>query len=202
MKTVALTGGIASGKTVVLDEIDRNFDGVVTIQADDLAKEIYQPSNPNYEDVIDLLGPDVANESGTVDSEKVADIVFDDTEKLRKLEEVAHPYVVRKIEELSGYYRKKGTELLLVEIPLFFQSSRIDRNSFDLVLLVTASRGRRVDRLMDRDGLNRSEAERRIDLQALPKDAREKADHVIETNRDVEEARRKAREFASELLGA
>ncbi len=200
MKTVALTGGIASGKTVVLNAAEEELPEVETLQADNLAKEIYRPDNPYYEEVIDLLGPEVLRNDGKVDRKKVAELVFENPDLLQRLESLSHPYVSRRIEELIDRYEDEGAELLLIEIPLLFQSSEVDRSKFDRVLLVTVDQEEQVKRLVERDGISQSRAERRVELQALPEDARKKAEHVLETDCTREETKRKAVELLSEIL--
>lgn len=200
MKTVALTGGIASGKTFVLNAADEEFPDVDTVQADTLAKEIYNQDNPHYEEVIDLLGPGILREDGEIDREKVADVVFEDSNLLRELEDLAHPYVGRKIEERISYHERRGTKLLLIEIPLLFQSPEVDSKIFDRVVLVSVDRENRIKRLMERDRINKSEAKYRVKLQDLPENARNKADHVIETDCSKEETKRKAVALIADIL--
>ncbi|MBS3765178.1 dephospho-CoA kinase, partial [Candidatus Bipolaricaulota bacterium] len=165
-----------------------------------LAKEIYRPDNPYYEEVIDLLGPEVLRNDGKVDRKKIAELVFENPDLLQRLESLSHPYVSRRIEELIDRYEDEGAELLLIEIPLLFQSSEVNRSKFDRVLLVTVDREEQVKRLVERDGISQSRAERRVELQALPEDARKKAEHVLETDCTREETKRKAVELLSEIL--
>ncbi|MBS3792810.1 dephospho-CoA kinase, partial [Candidatus Bipolaricaulota bacterium] len=90
MITAALTGGIASGKSEVL-RVAEAFPEVKTVQADELAKEIYVPENPCYKEVIDIFGSQVLREDGTVDLKKVSEIVFSDPNQLEKLENSSSP---------------------------------------------------------------------------------------------------------------
>lgn len=199
MITVALTGGIASGKTVVLDAV-RDFPEVKTVQADELAKEIYCSDNPHFEEVVDLLGADIVDETGAVDRKKVAELVFENEELLRKLEDIAHPYVRQRINELVKNYGDRDSGLLMIEIPLLFQSPDAELDIFDYILLVAVDREVQVERLMERDGISEATAKKRIDLQALPENARERSNFVIETGCTIEETRKKARTLVEELL--
>lgn len=199
MITVALTGGIAAGKTVVLDAVG-SLPGVKTVQADELAREIYCPENPHFDEVVDLLGPKIIDEGGTVDREKVAELVFENEELLRKLENIAHPYVRQRINELINDHRDRDSGLLMIEIPLLFQSPDAKLEVFDHILLVTVNREAQIERLMERDDISEATAKKRIRLQALPEDAREESDFVIETGCPIEETRQRAKALVEELL--
>ncbi|MEF8798878.1 MAG: dephospho-CoA kinase [Candidatus Bipolaricaulota bacterium] len=199
MITVALTGGIASGKTVVLDAAG-SFPEVKTVQADKLAQEIYCPENPHFDEVVDLLGSKIIDEAGAVNREKVAELVFENEELLCKLENIAHPYVRQRINGLINDHRDRDSGLLMIEIPLLFQSPDAELEVFDHILLVTVNREAQIERLMERDGISEATAKKRIELQELPKDAREKSDFVIETGCSIEETRQRTRALVEELL--
>lgn len=199
MIKVALTGGIASGKTVFLAAV-KDISGVKTLQADKLAKEIYAPDNPHFDETLEILGEDVLTEAGTVDLSKVSNKVFQDEELRQRIENLSHPYVKERIVELSEQFAKKGASLLVVEIPLLFQSSNVDQGEFDYIVLLTLNHETQVRRLVKRDGLSRSRAEERIRTQSLPEDADQKADFVIKTDSSIRETRRAAKRVIKKIL--
>ena len=195
----ALTGGIASGKSQVLKEAG-TFPDVETIQADDLAKEIYNPDNPCFQEVVDLFGPEVLTAEGSVDKGKLSDIVFSDPGLLRELEKISHPYVKGRIEGILECLKEKNIRMMLVEIPLLFQSSNVKFDIFDLVILVRASEEDQLKRLINRDGVSAKAAKRRIELQSLPDSATERSDFVIDAGCSLEETRKQTRDLMKELL--
>ncbi len=199
MKTAALTGGIGSGKSQVLEEFAQ-FPEVQTVQADQLAKEIYEPENPHFQEVLDLLGEKVLDKDGKIDLKEVLDLIFSRPRLRRKLENIAHPYVRERLEELEEELGSRGLDLLVVEIPLLFQSSSVEMDNFDWVILVSAGQETRVERLTERDSISPEEARERIRLQSLPDGARESSDFVIPAEGAVEETRRRARDLALKLL--
>jgi len=199
MIKVALTGGIASGKTVFLDAVE-SISGVKTLQADELAKEVYRPENPRFDEVVEILGQDILTETGTVDLGRVSQKVFQDEELLQKIEKISHPYVKERIAELSTRFESNGVSLLVVEIPLLFQSPEVDREEFDYIVLLTLEHEMQVKRLVERDNLSRSRAEDRIKTQSLPESAAEKADYVIRTDSSLEETKKKAIRVIGEIL--
>lgn len=199
MITAALTGGIASGKSEVL-RVAEAFPEVQTVQADELAKEIYDPDNPCYQEVLDLFGSRVLREDGSVDLNKVSEVIFSDPDRLEKLEKISHPYVKGRIEGIVECLERENVEVTLVEIPLLFQSSSVEIDLFDTVILVEASREKRLRRLEKRDGISSEEAKKRMELQSLPEDARERSNHVISSDGTIEETRRQARRLIKEGL--
>lgn len=199
MITAALTGGIASGKSEVL-QVAEAFPEVRTVQADELAKEIYDPDNPCFQEVLDIFGSQVLREDGSVDLKKVSEIVFSDPNRLEKLEKIAHPYVKGRIEGIVECLENESVELVLVEIPLLFQSSSVGLDIFDAVILVEASEEERVRRLEKRDGISRERAKKRVELQGLPEGARKKSNHVISSNGTIADTRRQARQLIKEQL--
>lgn len=199
MITAALTGGIASGKSEVLKIAD-SFSGVETVQADKLAKEIYDPDNPCFQEVLDLFDSRVLTDDGTVDLKKVSELVFSNPDLLEKLEKISHPYVKGRLEGIVECLEKKEIEMTLVEIPLLFQSSSVRSVIFDKVILVEASEEDRLRRLVERDGITPEEARKRMKLQSLPDNAREKSDFVICAEGSIEKTRSQARSLIEELL--
>lgn len=199
MIKVALTGGIASGKTVFLDVV-KDIPGVKTLQADKLAKEIYDPENSHFDDAVKILGKDVLTETGTIDLSRVSSKVFQNEELRQRIENISHPYVKERIDELSDQFTKEGASLLIVEIPLLFQSPEVDRDEFDYIILLSLDRKTQVERLTERDGVSRSRAKDRIKAQSLPENASEEADFVIRPDSGVEETRKEARRVIKEIL--
>lgn len=199
MEIVAVTGGIASGKTEFL-KVAKGFASVKTLQTDNLAKEIYRPENPLFKDVLEIFGEVIIDENCQVDVQKVRSLVFDDEELLQQLEGIAHPYVCRRLSELIKKYEDQGVKLLLVEIPLLFQSEDVKLDMFDHIVLVTASENVQIKRLMKRDNLSEKEAREIIKTQALPEEAPEKSDYLISTNGDLKETRQKAENLVEKLL--
>ncbi len=199
MITGALTGGIASGKSEVL-KVAKSFPRVKTIQADDLAKEIYDPDNPCFHEVRKLFGSKILIDKGSVDKKKVSEMVFSDPALLKKLEKISHPYVKGRIEGIVECLDDENIQVALIEIPLLFQSSSVEFDTFDLVILVQAAEEDRLKRLLERDGVSVEVAKKRIELQHLPENARKKSDYVINTEGTLEETRQQARSLLTELL--
>ncbi|MFB6290932.1 MAG: dephospho-CoA kinase [Candidatus Bipolaricaulia bacterium] len=199
MIKAALTGGIASGKTEVL-KVAKSFTRVRTIQADNLAKEIYNPDNPCFDEVVELFGSEILTDEGKIDLGKVSDLVFSDQSLRKELERISHPYVKGRLEGIIGCLEGTDTEMVLVEIPLLFQSTTVKFNTFDTVILVLASEEDQLKRLVSRDGITVEQARERIELQRLPEKAEKESDYVIKANGTLEETRDKAKRLIESIL--
>lgn len=197
--TIALTGGIAAGKSVVLEEASWH-PGVKTIQADQLAWESYRPGTPEYRKVVELFGEDILDEKMEINRAKLAKRIFGNPLMKEKLEQIVHPFVQQRIEEIITKSRSNNIDLLIFEIPLLFQSPEVNLNLFDEVILVSADVETRIHRLVERDGLGREEAQKRLRAQELPDDARERSDYIIHAEGSIEETKKQARKMIEKYV--
>lgn len=171
MKTVVLTGGIACGKTTA----GKMFEGLgyVFLSADKIVEELY-----GQKKVQRLLAKNFGNEivkNGRVQRKILGKIVFSDKKKLAKLNSLVHPLVFSEIKKLLSRF-KKTNKIVIVEVPLFFESKSKIRPDF--VVAVKCSKKRQVERL-EKKGLSRKEALARINSQLPAKEKAKKADFVI-----------------------
>jgi dephospho-CoA kinase len=174
MFRVALTGGIASGKSVVAAELAAR--GAIIIDADMLAREVVEPGSPTLAAIIDRFGEQVVTE-GRLDRPRLAQLVFADPLARRDLERIVHPAVRVRAAELE---RAAGPDAIVVHvIPLLVETGQ--QRDFDLVVTVDVDHETQIQRLMARNGFTRAEAESRIAAQASRED-REIAAHVVVDN--------------------
>ncbi len=95
-KVVGVTGGIGSGKSLVLN-ILQEYKGVVICKADEVARELQKKGNPCYEAILTLFGEEILAPSGEIDRKKLGEIVFSDTHALQQLNQAVHPLVKEQI---------------------------------------------------------------------------------------------------------
>ena len=172
MVRVGLTGGIASGKSVVAAELAAR--GAIIIDADVLAREVVEPGTPALAAVIDRFGAQVLSE-GRLDRTRLAQMVFADPLARRDLERIVHPAVRARAAELE---RAAGAAAVVVHvIPLLVETGQ--QEDFDLVVTVDVDHETQVKRLMARNGYTRAEAESRIAAQASREDRVIAADVVL-----------------------
>ena len=175
---VGLTGGIASGKSMVAAELAAR--GAVIIDADVLAREVVEPGTPALAAILDRFGMQVLKD-GQLDRARLAEIVFADPSARRDLEQIVHPAVRARAAELE---RAAGDAAVVVHvIPLLVETGQ--HEDFDLVVTVDADHETQIQRLMARNGFTRAEAESRIAAQASREDRTLAADVVLDNTGDM-----------------
>lgn len=176
MLLVGLTGGIGSGKTTVANMLARR--GAVVVDADELAREALKPGTRAFDRVCGLFGESVVAADGTLDRAQIAQIVFADEEKRRALESITHPEVFRLLAETVEQYRDTD-DVVVFDAPLIIETG-FDQ-AVDVLVVVTAPEGQRIERVMRDRGMTEAEASVRIAAQA-EQGAREAAGGVIIDN--------------------
>jgi dephospho-CoA kinase len=174
IRKIALTGGIATGKTYVANRLREA--GVPIVDADALAREVVAPGSPALTAIRKRFGPDAVRRDGTMDRVRVGQIVFKDKRARLDLEAIIHPAVIKAISDFFNALPKR-TPFAVADIPLVYETGR-DRE-FDAIIVVAAPRETQLQRLMERNKLSKEDAERRIAAQ-LPIDQKvKKATYVI-----------------------
>lgn len=117
MKKIGITGGIGSGKSKVLGFLSEVC-GAVICQSDLVAHQVQLPGEKCYQKVVEMFGKEILNPDGTIDRKILGRIVFDQPEKLQKLNAIVHPAVNEKIREEMQKAQKEGKELFILEAAL------------------------------------------------------------------------------------
>lgn len=191
VKRIGLTGPIGAGKSAVAG-ILRGL-GVPVIVADELAHE----GLVVLKDEVCRAFPE-ACPGGMPDRKRLAEVVFQDEAKRRELEAIIHPYVRRRIFEELSRLEGEGEKLVVLELPLLFETGWEEK--LDGVLVVTAPREVRFSRLIKR-GIPKEDAARREAAQLPPEEKAKRADWVIENTGDLAELERKVRAWLLEVRG-
>lgn len=192
MLIVALTGGIASGKSTVA-EMFKSL-GAPLIDSDLLAHQALMPQGEAYQEVLAEFGTDILNEDQTINRGRLGAVVFESSSRLQKLNSIVHPVVLHNIETLVSNYRAQGHKVVLIDIPLLYEAGRADE--YDFVILVHVPVDLQRKRLSGRNTeLSEIEIERRLSAQ-LPIDTKaERADFVIDNSGTIEKTRAQVEEI-------
>jgi dephospho-CoA kinase len=194
IRRIALTGGIATGKSYVATRIREA--GVPIVDADVLAREVVAPGTAGLAAVRKRFGPDSVRRDGTMDRVRIAQIVFKDKRARLDLEAIIHPAVQKAVDEFFATLPKR-TPFAVADIPLLFETGR--ENQFNAVVVVACPRDVQLQRLMERNKLSKEDAERRLGAQ-WPIDKKvDKAHHVIRTDGTFEETDRQVAELIQKL---
>lgn len=182
---VGLTGGIASGKSTVSKFIQEK--GYPIIDADLEARLAVEVGEPAYNEIITSFSKDILQENGEIDRAKLGSIVFHDEEQRLKLNSIVHPDVRRRMLEKKGAAIQSGSKLVVLDIPLLFESKLT--TLVNKVLLVYVDEQTQLERLMNRNHFTQEEALARIQSQMPLKDKVKLSDAIIDNNGPLEETR-------------
>ena len=189
MLRVALTGGIATGKSFCLGVFASL--GAATIDADVLAREAVAPGSAGLARVIDRFGRGVLRDDGSLDRAALGRLVFSDRSARADLEAINHPEVYRRINEWYADL-PAGTRLAIADIPLLFETGH--QHQFDKVIVCACDRAEQLRRLMARDKLSAPDARARLAAQWPLEEKVARADFVIRTDGPMSETRERVRD--------
>lgn len=178
MITVAVTGGIGTGKSVVLARF-REL-GSPVIAADALAHDVLLPDTDGARAVRERFGHAVMRADGGVDRPALARVVFADERARLDLEAIVHPAVRRRLAEWLAARKDEGASLAIVEIPLLFETGRAA--DFDAIVVTACEEPEQIRRVMNRDGLGEADVRRRLAAQWPLAEKVKRADFVIRTD--------------------
>lgn len=182
MLRVALTGGIATGKSHALNEFRKR--GVPCLDADELAHGVTAAGTQATTEIAEQFGRDVLDENGAVDRRKLGAIVFADPAARRALEAIVHPAVYRSIAAgLRAFELLEHSPVAIVDIPLLYETGHA--SDFDRVIVTHCPRHMQIERLKAR-GLTEAEAEQRLMAQMSADEKALQADYVIRTDGTME----------------
>jgi dephospho-CoA kinase len=200
MKVIGLTGGIASGKSTVarfLKEL-----GAIIIDTDKVGHEAFEPDTPSFRQVVDAFGKDVLTPDGQVDRQKLGQVVFSDSEKLTRLNQIVHPRIYELVKARLEDYRRRGVKVvvlempLLVEVPLSMKPGQPTlTDEVDEVWVTVAPESTVLERLKDKTGHTEAHSKARIRSQLPSKERLKHADVVIDTDCSLDELKAKVKKL-------
>lgn len=183
MYLIGLTGGIASGKSLVSARFAEL--GAHIVDADVLAREVVEPGTPALAAIAEHFGRSVIAPDGTLDRPALAAIIFADPAEREKLNAITHPAVWKRAKEL--FAAAPDNAVVVYDVPLLVEGAKGRQLDFDLVVVVNASTETRLHRLMELRGMTREEAMHRLNSQASDTERLAVADVVINNNGTMEE---------------
>ncbi|MCC6544099.1 MAG: dephospho-CoA kinase [Nitrospirae bacterium] len=197
MVFAGLTGGIATGKSVV-SGMFRSL-GAFIIDADVLAREIVIPGLPAWKAVVEAFGSEILLPDGNLNRAALGRIVFHDAAKRSILNSIMHPGILKEAARL----RKKIGEEYPFAVVIFDAALLIESGAYemvDLVILVYANKKLQINRLMNRDGLTREDALQRINAQMPVAEKKNYADYIIDTSSSLKDDIEKQVRYVFEML--
>ncbi len=199
MKVIGLCGGSGSGKGVV-SSLFYEF-GIPSIDTDLVYKEITSYKSECMEQLVDSFGHSISNEDGSLNREKMRELVFFGENKEKNLEllnSITHKFVLQETLRRIDEYKKTGKLAVIADVPLLFESG-FDKEC-DITVAVIADENVRIGRIMDRDGLSYDHAKNRINAQLSTDELIKKVDFVIENNTTLNDVRQKVQKLYKQII--
>ena len=193
---LGVTGGIASGKTTVARMLEQL--GARLIDFDLLSRVVVEPGKPAWRDITVYFGEQVLLQDKTLDRKKMAEIVFRDSEKRKKLESFVHPRIYEEFRRLVKEYDAKDFNIIIqVVVPLLLEAKL--QHFFHKILLVYIPEEKQIERVMKRDRISREMALNMLSSQLPIEEKRGYADFIVDNSGPWEETKRQVEEVWKKL---
>ena len=183
MLKIGLTGGIGTGKSSVTEAFQSL--GAAVINADLLGHDAYLPGTIGFEEVVTEFGQEIVGSDGQIDRKKLGPIVFSDSSKMDRLNEIMHPLIRDLIEERLVTLESNQNKVAVVEAAILIEAGW--KSLFDEIWVVISDPEEVINRLGVRNGLSREDALKRIDSQMSNNERIEHGDVVVENTGSMED---------------
>ena len=195
MKLVGLTGGIASGKSTVAKILERL--GAAIVDADVLSREVVEPGQAAWHDIVSTFGGEVLQSDHSLDRQKLRTIIFNNPNARKQLEAIIHPRVRALAAQKIREHGEAGYPVVIYVVPLLFEGNLQD--GLRPVILVACDVDVQRQRLVERDQLDTTAAQKHIEAQMSLEEKRRLADYVIENNGSLKDLERQVREILAKI---
>ncbi len=193
---LGITGGVASGKTTVVDMLAEL--GAAVIDFDILARQVVEPDQPAWKEIVSYFGEQVLQENRELDRKKLSRIVFQDKQKRKKLEGFIHPRTLEEfIKQVADITQKTPGAIIQADVPLLIELNW--QYLFHKIVVVSVSPEKQIERLIKRDNISPEEAHNILSAQ-LPIDEKAGyADFVIDNGDSLQETKTQVEKLWQEL---
>lgn len=194
---LGVTGNISSGKSTVARALEQR--GAVVVDADQLAREVVETGTKTLERLVKAFGNEILQSDGSLNRERLGQMVFADTKVRATLNQIIHPEIGRKSVEVLQKLRERGDiPLVVYEAPLLFEVGA--ENRVDKILVVKIDLEEQLKRLMDRNHFSKLEAQQRIAAQMPQEKKLAQADYVVDNSGSIAETLQQVEELWARLV--
>jgi dephospho-CoA kinase len=194
---VGLTGGIATGKSTVSNMLQGL--GAEIIDADQLARQVVEPGQPAWREIVEEFGRDVLTPDGTLDRKKLGAIVFANPEQRKRLEAITHPAIRARVKARVDELAARGfAGIVFYDAAILIEA--LGHQDMDRIVVVMTDEATQVARLRGRDGTDDAEGRRKIASQMPLAEKAKLADYVIDNSGDREATAEQVRRVFATLM--
>lgn len=196
MKKVGLTGNIGTGKTTVAWMFEEQ--GAKLLNADTIAHETIAPQSAVWKQLFDRYGKKIMLDGGVVNRKALAQIIFSDDNERKFVESIIHPKVHDELTKRIADLKRNGTQLLIVEVPLLFETKW--NKEMDSIIVVSCDLEQQIKRCQDKFGMTREDVLLRIKAQRPIEEKTAKADYIVDNSGSMNETFIQVRRIYSSLM--
>ncbi|XP_065348943.1 dephospho-CoA kinase [Cloeon dipterum] len=182
MFIVGLTGGIGTGKSTVSSIFVKN--DIPVVDADTMARKVVEPGRKAWKAIRKEFGESVFFDDGQLNREALGDLIFNDVEKRRKLNEITHPEIYKEMMKAAWGHLLEGHQFIVMDLPLLYESGRM-LNLLHKVIVVTCEEDQQLERVIKRGQLSEERANARVKAQMPLEDKCNKANFVLDNSEDL-----------------
>ena len=186
MKILGLTGNIASGKSLVASLLESH--GAKVIDVDDIEKKIVETGQPTWQKIIDSFGRDILNADDTINRKALGDIIFNDNEKRKILNDLTHPVIIQTARDKVEEYKRGNAQLVIIEAALIVEKGGL-KELIDKLRVVTSDQESQIERLAERNEYSKDEALSRINSQVPASEKSKHGDYIIDNSGTLEDTK-------------
>ena len=176
---IGLTGGIGSGKSAAGIEFEKL--GITVIDADEIAQKASLKNSKAYKEIVEYFGASILDNSQNIDRRKLRNIVFNDEEQKKKLEQILHPAIR---EDISFAISNSKSPYTIIMVPLIYETN--SKDNYNRILVIDCDEDIQISRAVARDGASEEDIKKIINSQATKKERLSIADDVISNNSSIE----------------
>ena len=176
---IGLTGGIGSGKSAAGIEFEKL--GITVIDADEIAQKASLKNSKAYKEIVEYFGSSILDNSQNIDRRKLRNIVFNDDEQKKKLEQILHPAIR---EDISFAISNSKSPYTIIMVPLIYETN--SKDNYNRILVIDCDEDIQISRAVSRDGASEEDIKKIINSQATKQERLSIADDVISNNSSIE----------------
>tara|TARA_S200000501_G_C20668908_1_gene675397 strand:- start:227 stop:820 length:594 start_codon:yes stop_codon:yes gene_type:complete len=176
---IGLTGGIGSGKSAAGIEFEKL--GITVIDADEIAQKASLKNSKAYKEIVEYFGASILDNSQNIDRRKLRNIVFNDDEQKKKLEQILHPAIR---EDISFAISNSKSPYTIIMVPLIYETN--SKDNYNRILVIDCDEDIQISRAVTRDGASEEDIKKIINSQATKQERLSIADDVISNNSSIE----------------